>query len=347
MDIASALGHSFTRAAERCSGVGTEMLVPLAGQTGLPPHHSTEEILAHPRFGLARDAMLQAMLGLYEHNPFLNRLLLEIGRTILFAVIMCLHARHDEADRDTWPTLRLVKDAMAAFGLASPRRLADLVSRLIKTGYLEQRVLPHDRRVRILVPTPRMIAQDQDWLVAHYIPLQAMFPDPGYAPIMQRDPAFQLQHRLVAASLFPLAVSIMQRHPIIIHFHGREAGVMLLIKLMRLAGPSPDTSRDISYSDIGVRFGVSRTQVRKLMQEAEAHGLVHVLPRGSGQLVRLTTKLVQTLDHYLAEGMAAHDLVYNMARRAQADAPPGSMRHVPWLPAAAAAEMRVALPKAT
>ena len=343
MDTTSALGHSFTRAAERCYGVG-EMLVPLAGQMDLPPHHSTEEILAHPRFQLARDAMLQAMLALYEHNPFLNRLLLEVGRNILFVVIMCLHARHDEDDRDTWPTLQLVKDSMVAFGLASPRRVADLVSRLIKTRYLAQQVSPHDRRVRILVPTPRMIAQDQDWLTSHYVPLQVMFPDPGYASIIGRDPAFHLQQRVVAGSLFPMAVSLMQRNPVIMHFQRREAGVMLLIKLMQLAGPSLDTSREISYSDIGERFGVSRTQVRKLMQEAEAQGLVHVMPRGSGQFVGLTAKLVQAFDHFIADGMAGHDLVYNMACRAQAGAQPGSMRHVPWLPAAAAAEIRVALP---
>jgi DNA-binding MarR family transcriptional regulator len=313
---------------------------------GLPPHHSAEEILAHPRFQLARDAMLQAMLSLYEHNPFLNRLLLEVGRNVLFVVVMCLHARHDEADRDTWPTLQLVKDSMAAFGLASPRRVADLVSRLIKTRYLVQQVSPHDRRVRILVPTPRMIAQDQDWLISHYVPLQVMFPDPGYTPIMGRDPAFQLQQRLVAAAFFPMAVALMQRNPVILHFLRREAGSMLLVKLMQLAGPSPDASREISYSDIGIRFGVSRTQVRKLMEEAEQNGLVHVVPRRSGQFVRLTAKLVQAFDHFIADSMAGHDLVYNVARRAQADAPPGSMRHVPWLPAAAAAGMRVALPTA-
>jgi DNA-binding GntR family transcriptional regulator len=91
---------------------------------------------------------------------------------------------------------------------------------------------------------------------------------------------------------------------------------------------------------------VSRTQVRKLIQEAEAHGLVHVMPQKSGQVVRLTTRLVQAFDHFIADTMAGHDLVYNMARRAQADAQPGSMRHVPWLPAGAASNMRVALPPA-
>src|SRR5580698_5847061 len=121
--------------------------------TKLPAFHSAEEILAHPRFPHARDEFVKAILALYEHKPLLNRLLLEASRTVLSAVILCLYARYDEADRATWPTLRLVADSMAAYRFASASRVHDLVSRLVKAGYVEQRAVPQDRRVRILVPT--------------------------------------------------------------------------------------------------------------------------------------------------------------------------------------------------
>jgi DNA-binding MarR family transcriptional regulator len=146
----------------------------------LPRFHSSDEILAHPRFAFARDEFVKAILALYEHKPFLNRLLLEASRTTLAGVIMCLYARYDEADRSTWPTLRLVTDSMAAYRLASASRVEDLVARLVKIGYLEQRVVPQDRRVRMLIPKEKLIAQDQDFLVSHHLPLQILFPDPGY-----------------------------------------------------------------------------------------------------------------------------------------------------------------------
>jgi DNA-binding MarR family transcriptional regulator len=227
---------------------------------------------------------------------------------------MCLHARYDQGDRHTWPTLRLVKDANSVFGLASPRRVVDLVARLLEAGHLEQRFSPHDRRVRILAPTPKMIAQDQDWLVAHYVPLQVLFPHPGYAPIMRRDLAFHVQHRLAAASLLPLGAGIMERNPLILRFMRREAGMMVLIRLMHLAGSRADITRVISYSDIGARLGVSRTQVRKVAQEAEANGLLELTRRGA-QFVRLTTKLMNAFDRFIADTMAGHDLVYELARR--------------------------------
>jgi DNA-binding MarR family transcriptional regulator len=210
----------------------------------LPSFHPTDEILAHPRFPFARDEFVKAMLALYEHKPFLNRLLLEASRTVLVAIIMCLHARYDEADRATWPTLRLVADAMAEHQLASPSRVQDLVSRFVKTGYLEQRPAPLDRRVRILTPTAKMITQDQDFLVSHHLPLQILFPDPGYELIMTRDPAFQVRQRLVSRDLFALGAQILASNPVMMLFQGRDAGVMILIKMIEMGGGQGGAAED-------------------------------------------------------------------------------------------------------
>ena len=190
------LRHAWERGVRRGS------IMSIADELSLPKHHTLEEILAHPRFTEARNAMVREMLSLYEHETFLNRLLLEVGRNLVFVVIMCLDPRYRDDDPATWPTLAAITRAMAGFNLASPRRVADLVPRLIETGYLAQHVARRDRRARILRPTKKMIAQDQDWLVSHYMPLQVLYPEPGYARIMQRDPAFQRAQRFVSASFF-------------------------------------------------------------------------------------------------------------------------------------------------
>jgi DNA-binding MarR family transcriptional regulator len=290
--------------------------MPHIDPTKLPPFHSPEEILAHPRFALARDEFVRAMLALYEHKPFLNRLLLEASRTVLMSVIMCLYARYDESDRATWPTLRLVADSMATHGLASASRVHDLVSRLIKTGYLEQRAAPQDRRARILTPTEKMIAQDQDFLVSHHLPLQILFPDPGYGLIMTRDPAFQLKQRLVSRDLFALGAKILAGNPVMMLFQGRDAGVMILIKMIQLAkGQGGAVPLKISYSDLGRRFGVSRTHVRKLLEAAEELDLV-VLTRGGGHFVEMKPQLLAAFDRLVADAMSGFDLCYQLALRA-------------------------------
>lgn len=281
----------------------------------LPPFHSSEEILADPRFPHACDEFVKAMLALYEHKPFLNRLLLEASRTVLMAIIMCLYARYDEADRATWPTLRLVADSMMEHGLASPSRVHDLVSRLVKIGYLEQCPAPRDRRVRILTPTDKMIAQDQDFLVSHHLPLQVMFPDPGYALIMKRDPAFQVKQRLVSRDLFALGAKILASNPVMMLFQGRDAGVMILIKMISLAkAQSGDAPLQVSYADLGTRFGVSRTHVRKLLVEAEELDLVRLANSG-GQFVELLPPVLQAFDRLVADAMSGFDLCYQLALR--------------------------------
>ena len=73
-------------------------------------YRSSGEILAHARFAAARAAFVDAVLGLYEGDRFLNRLL-EASRQIIFNLIISLHFRHDETDRATWPTMRLLKES--------------------------------------------------------------------------------------------------------------------------------------------------------------------------------------------------------------------------------------------
>jgi hypothetical protein len=275
-----------------------------------PARHPADEILAHPRFPQARAAFVKANLAIYEHNPFLSRLLLETGRTALFIVIMCVYARHDRNNRATWPTLKMVTEWTVRLGVASPRRVYDLVRRLIATGYLEQRAPPQDLRTRIQTPSAKMIAHDQDFLVSQYLPLQVLFPEPGYAPIMQRDPAFQLTQRQELANLFARGARIMAGNPAMRTFMGRDAGATILLKLMQMVGPTGEASPlEISFAGLGASFGVSRTHVRNLLRQAEAQALVRV-NGDNGPFVAAMPALVEAFDRFVAESMASHDLIY-------------------------------------
>src|SRR5260370_7106820 len=115
-------------------------------------YHSSEEILAHPRFVSARIAFVDAVLALYEDDTFLIRLLLEAGRYVTFANIMCMHARYVETDRSTWSTMSLLKESMVQFGLSSSRRVKALVARLVHSAFLKMAPSKQAHRVHILPP---------------------------------------------------------------------------------------------------------------------------------------------------------------------------------------------------
>jgi CRP-like cAMP-binding protein len=206
--------------------------------------------------------------------------------------------------------------------LASPRRIEDLVARLIHTGFLESSLAEQDGRVRLLAPTDKMLEADQGWLSAHYLPLDVMFPDPGYPEPMRNDHAFQRAQRLLAIQFLGHGAQIMAGNPAMMLFLTRDAGATILIKLVQIAIRDQENARDglqtrvseLSHEDIGALFGVSRTHVRKTLQDAAKQGLFTVSGRGH-RLFEIMPVMWQAFDRFVAESMSGHDLMYGIAMK--------------------------------
>jgi DNA-binding MarR family transcriptional regulator len=282
-------------------------------QLAIPPFHPAGAILAQPRFVEARTAWIRAILELYDNDRFLSRLLNDVGRALVFLNILCLYAGYEEQDRATWPTMRLLNQTLAKFGLASARRVDEIVARFKDTGYVESHAARLDRRARILSPTAKMFAYDHRWLAAYYTPLDIVFPDAGYAEAMRHDPAFQKAQRKAARHLSGYAAKLMGDNPTVMHFMAREAGMMVLIKLVEL-----DQTHDgrglaqFSFADLARGFGSSRTHVRIMLQEAEGIGLVK-LSKGRAGVEALAPSLIEAFDRFVADCMSGNDLIFRMA----------------------------------
>ena len=229
----------------------------------------------------------------------------------MFFNVLALHAAYEEQARETWPTMQRLKQLLQLYGVSSPRRIEDIVARFVETGYLESRVSPSDRRVRPLAPSDRMVAHDLDWLAAYYKPLALLYPDPGYAAPLGRDRTYREAHRRVSMELAPYAAQLMDRNAPIMLFMCRDAGMMILLKLLALAEATPDAAARVSFAAIGDPFGISRTHVRNTLQDAERAGLVS-LTEGS---IALLPPLFAAIDRFLADTMAGHDMIYRLAQQ--------------------------------
>lgn len=272
--------------------------------------HAPEEILVNPRFAAARAAFIDAVLAFHEGDQFTSRLMVETMRQVTFSLLVILHLRHDENDRSTWPTPQRLKDEIKPYGLASPRRIDALVARLVQLGYLNSLPSELDGRVRLLNPTPKMMALDREWLVYNYVPLRVMFPE-DYAEPIARDPAFQRAQRLVALDFSAHGAQVIASNPPVMRFMHRDAGILILIKLIKMS--AGDVAKGVSYTDIGTRFGISRTHVRGLLSDAAQHGDVSLSNRGE-LLVELKPSILQAFDRFLADAMSSHDWTYKLAR---------------------------------
>lgn len=137
-----------------------------------------------------------------------------------------------------------------------------------------------------------------------------MFGEAAYALPLARDPAYQRQQHAASTATFAVAANevVLPNRPVLL-FLGRSAGMLILMKLVqRLHGGRE--GRTLSYTDIGTRFGVSRTHVRDLLAAAARDGGVTL--EGRGQL-RLMPQLLAAFDRNVADGMSMHDLAHRVA----------------------------------
>jgi len=309
MGILSAVGE--LGANEPCAGWSESLeQAEIERLLGGAPRLQLEDIVSHPRLPEARRVHLGHFLSLYGGDPFVVRLLIEAGRFLVYHVALILDAAQDPARRETWLTIGLLKRTLASYGVASSRHIDELVARLCAVGFMEQRPSEDDRRVRLLLPTDNMLAHDRDWLVAHFAPLAVCYPEQGYEPVMRRDAEFQTVYRRVCTPFVPLGIKLLLSLPDTMLFFSHAAGSPIIATLLQAAMTSPDYPHAaVSYAEVGDRFGVSRTHVRKLLVAAEHAGLVKLHARG-GHRVEILQRLWSSYDRGLATGMYVHDMTY-------------------------------------
>jgi type IV secretory pathway TrbD component len=187
---------------------------------------------------------------------------------------------------------------------------------------MELRPAEQDRRIRILTPTEKLHAHDRDWLVAHYAPLTVLFPQYDYRLVMRRDPQFKTVHRRAAVPFMGLGAKLLLSAPDMMLFLNHAAGYPVIAALLQAAMESKDYPHAaVPYAEVGDRFGVSRTHVRKVLVAAEERGLVKLHTRG-GRRVEILPRLWSSHDFGITGGMYLHHILYVAATRQMAATKP-------------------------
>jgi hypothetical protein len=109
-------------------------------------------------------------------------------------------------------------------------------------------------------------------------------------------------------------------------FFERAGGYMVITALLQAAMTGgDDTHAMVPYGDVGDRFGISRTHVRRLLTDAEATGLVKLHTRG-GRSVELLPPLWACYDGSTATGMYLADMAYLNSIGGRRNAGDGNIR---------------------
>lgn len=195
---------------------------------------------------------------------------------------MALWGAYREDVPASWPTITRLKKTVGRFQVASPRQIDAIIARFVNVGYLRVIPAPEDMRRRLILPTQTLIEHDRAFIRAHYLPLSILFGKDAYALPLSGDMAFLKAARGAwIASLDFMAEDIILSNRPILRFYVASAGMLMLMKLIRLQDDSPVGWVAVDYSDFGRRFAVSRTHVRTLFGTAAADGNVQIGPSGS------------------------------------------------------------------
>ena len=276
-------------------------------------HRTSGEILSHPNFAAMRPRYVAGTMACYEITSFPGGWQSAAYRVAAIGAILCLHAASQAEDRTTWPTLARLKEAVAILGLSSPRQIDDLVARLVTTGHVVLERPAADGRLRLLRPTDKLLDWDRSVLSSYYDVLQDLYPDPGYAPAVARDPAFHRAQRRVSLAMFGVIARFMAENRDLAPFLQMYQGFQVLMQVILLKEADAEaTIRDGDFSDIMARFGVSRSHIRNILAAAEAGGLLTHAGRGRQHLAP-TARGLAAVDRFIADTLASHDMTYRMA----------------------------------
>jgi hypothetical protein len=281
-----------------------------------------ERFRTHPAFPDAVRLYAERLLGVYDRQPLLNRLIREEARWVISGFALYLHFTRDPADLTSGATLGRLQALSAAHGLASPSRVATLIALMRVGGFLVQTTTQTDRRVRRLEPTEAMLAYARPWLAANLDAIRLLSPDSAFYDQLDHDTDFIGRFYREAGTLFMSGVRVMDAVPGIRLFSGRDAGYMILLRLW-LSDPDrafpPRRLVVLPYEELARTFGVSRSHVRKLMEAAAAHGLVR-LHADDGRAIEVLPPLVTLFAECLALQLAkiaqcARTIAQDHARR--------------------------------
>jgi hypothetical protein len=292
----------------------------------MPSHATTEAILSHPNFALARNHYMRTMVTSHPADPAMRHLMSEIARNVLFNIILGHAARQDDEKPETWLTVGRLRNLFMPFELASPRTFDQMLARMQVVGLVNLESARNDRRRRLVIPTPRMIEEDLHWLADHMSPLAVLFPKrDDYQPALDHDRRYQRAQRIISTHNYGTARDIIKRQDAVTSLLLRQDAVTSLLlrqdanKIVYLylltAWEGGDPHRtSVSFEAVASRLTTSRTHVRNLLTDLQDAGMLVMHGRG-GKDVEIMPGLWRVVDLFLAASMSGHDLVWQLARR--------------------------------
>jgi DNA-binding MarR family transcriptional regulator len=230
-------------------------------------------------------------------NRFLNLITNDRGRIQVAHAALYLHYTRDPNDPASGLTPSRLKAFCAQHRMCSPGRTAAMLAVMQMSGHVVDAPAPKDRRIRLLMPTPKLVDTFLSRWISYFDALAEMMPETAGIARAARESEVFLQAYLRHIVESYIAGYRLMNHvpPQLTVFADANAGVLIFLSLFAAAGkdgpPSGGQHVQIAISELARRFAVSRAHVKQVLKNAQEKGLL-VPDDGSGNGIYLTPELI-------------------------------------------------------
>lgn len=289
----------------------------LPGEAWPDDDAAIRRLVSHRRFPAALRHMLDSFLRLQD-GYLINKLNADEGRHFVSIFALALHADYRADPTRPGLTLARLKRACAPLGLMGHGRIEATLGLLRQAKLLDEAPPGSDRRVRRLEPTEALVTQFQTRIGFHLEALDMLFPDRGHLARLKADSRFFWQMSWLRAQTISSEPSLTLRLPALAGAAQTEGGYVVLCALLRGLGDQPGMPRPglvaLPYAAHAERFGLSRTQLRRVVVRLAEHGLVRPAESG-GQAIEVLPLAIRTMAELAAIRLLRFDRYGTTAAR--------------------------------
>lgn len=241
-------------------------------------HASVTELQQHPKFETAVAASMRGSIELHQSGRLSNWILNDRARAWFGHALLYLHATAQPGDPQSGLTPARIKDLAVEAGICSAGRATAMLSLMRAAGYLERAPGTADKRVRRLAPTVKLLDVQRQRLRRQFEAIAIVLPEAQGALASLGRPEFENALALAIGQEFMSGTRLLSYAPDLEPFAEYSAGMVVLFSLM-LATKAQDSFAiggplAVSISELARRFRVSRTQILRLLREAEETGFL-------------------------------------------------------------------------
>jgi hypothetical protein len=266
--------------------------------------------------GLFRYAEL--MPPYFSDNVNLNKVVTEAWRFHMLVFALHLYDSRDPNDPSSGLTFANLTRLCAEQKIASRGRVFAILGIMQLAGYLRRRRSTSDSRIVQLEPSPVFIGIVEGWNQRILQIIDAIDDTEALAVAHLAHRRFGWEMREHGAQTILAGWKILDPFPETAHFVYSDGGWMLLLSCvadaLRASGGREIAPVCVDLGTFGKRFGVSRSHLRRLLEQAHNKGLLDAPPR-NGQHIALAPHLVASFLTCMASELGNYRLWALAAKR--------------------------------